>query len=591
MDIRGSYITKSARTLQYLEFNYVVPNFLNNKIIASTNTNIYNSTNNGNYWNSLYITSNITSLASSTDGTKIIACINNGYIYTSINSGVNWTQRSNAGSRSWSSVASSSNGTILAASVNNGYIYTSIDSGVNWIEQNSIGPCYWKSIAFYSDGSKLVACVYGGNIYILNMVFYYTNSIIESSANSAISTFCKVSENGKVMMTNNNSNLNISNDYGLTWRNLMSLSAFANAVWNGAVVSLSGEYILVCNSNISYYYSNDSGVNFTRKPDNYSGPLVASSDISKIFRLKFNDYLYISTNYGQSWTALTSLGKKNFSSIACSSDGTKIATCGYSNNGPIYIYTSSDSGANWIQRTSAGNRNWSNLVCSSNGTIIIACVSGGYVYISTDSGVNWTERINISNILYLSCSYDGTKIAALKDTKNLYISDDLGVSWTNITEGSDTVSNVDGFGLSFCLNGKQLILFSNVRIRKYNLYYKNTFTVINSNNLNWQSIQCSSNGTLIIACVLNEYVYISTDSGTTWTQQTSLGIKNWKSVACSSSGTKMAACADNDKVYIYTNSTWTPVSSVKNWISVSISTTSDRVTAVASNSYVYSNTI
>jgi photosystem II stability/assembly factor-like uncharacterized protein len=116
------------------------------------------------------------SVASSSDGIKLVASVTMlsdpiipinipGYIYTSSDSGVTWTEQINSGSRRWTSVASSSDGTKLTASVNGGYIYTSSDSGVNWIEQTSAGPQYWYSVASSSDGTKLAVGVQSGYIY------------------------------------------------------------------------------------------------------------------------------------------------------------------------------------------------------------------------------------------------------------------------------------------------------------------------------------------------------------------------------------------------------------------------------------------
>ena len=72
-------------------------------------------------------------IASSGDGTKTAALsILSNYIYTSSDSGVNWTERTSAGSKNWMSIAISSDGSrIVAGLQENGYIYTSTDDGVN----------------------------------------------------------------------------------------------------------------------------------------------------------------------------------------------------------------------------------------------------------------------------------------------------------------------------------------------------------------------------------------------------------------------------------------------------------------------------
>jgi photosystem II stability/assembly factor-like uncharacterized protein len=76
----------------------------------------FNGSSGQNYWRAI---------ASSSDGSKLAALVNNGYIYISTNSGFTWTQQTSAGARNWYSIASSNDGNKLAAVVNNGgYIYT-----------------------------------------------------------------------------------------------------------------------------------------------------------------------------------------------------------------------------------------------------------------------------------------------------------------------------------------------------------------------------------------------------------------------------------------------------------------------------------
>jgi hypothetical protein len=70
----------------------------------------------------------------------------------------------NSGSQNWKAVASSSDGTQLVAAVNGGLIYTSSDVGVTWLPQNS-GSRSWSAVASSSDGTKLVATVNNGQIY------------------------------------------------------------------------------------------------------------------------------------------------------------------------------------------------------------------------------------------------------------------------------------------------------------------------------------------------------------------------------------------------------------------------------------------
>ena len=124
---------------------------------------IYTSPDSGVTWTAHGITTNWYSVASSADGTKLAAVVNNGQIYTSTDSGTNWTAQTGSGSRNWWSIASSADGTKLVAVVDIGQIYTSPDSGVTWTARASSQ--FWDSVASSADGTKLVAVDAFGQIY------------------------------------------------------------------------------------------------------------------------------------------------------------------------------------------------------------------------------------------------------------------------------------------------------------------------------------------------------------------------------------------------------------------------------------------
>ena len=78
-------------------------------------------------------------IAASADGSKLAAVVSGGQIYTSTNYGATWTPRYN--NASWTRIASSADGTKLAATVTgNNYVYTSVDSGANWTQTHHLRP-------------------------------------------------------------------------------------------------------------------------------------------------------------------------------------------------------------------------------------------------------------------------------------------------------------------------------------------------------------------------------------------------------------------------------------------------------------------
>jgi hypothetical protein len=266
------------------------------------------------------------SVASSADGTKLVAVVSGGYIWTSGDSGANWTQRGS--SQNWYSVASSADGTKLVAVVYGGYIWTSGDSGADWTQRGSSQN--WYSVASSADGTKLVAAS-GSNGYIWT-----------------------------------------SGDSGATW-------AQCQAPRGSAVASSADGTKLVAVATGSSWTSADSGATWTQTSNSGSWSSVASSaDGTKLVALDngygSGGYIYTSVNSGAAWTKTGS--QQNWSSVASSADGTKlVAVCR-----PAYIWTSTDSGGTWAQRESP--RNWRSVASSADGTKLVA-VTSGYIYTSS----------------------------------------------------------------------------------------------------------------------------------------------------------------------------------------------------------------
>jgi hypothetical protein len=136
---------------------------------AGAGSSILLSTNAGTSWYSpVTSVANCQALTMSANGTRMVAVINGGRIYTSANSGTNWTLVSTSpvnNNKTWYSVTSSSDGSKCAAVVYGGQIYTSSDYGTNWALQAASTTANWASIAASFDGSVLVAAVFGGRIY------------------------------------------------------------------------------------------------------------------------------------------------------------------------------------------------------------------------------------------------------------------------------------------------------------------------------------------------------------------------------------------------------------------------------------------
>ena len=114
----------------------------------------------------------------------------------------------------------------------------------------------------------------------------------------------------------------------------------------------------------------------------------------------------------------------------------------------------------------------------------------------------------------------------------------------------------------------------------------NTWTAKESNR-NWYSVAMSADGTKQTAVVSGGQIYISTDSGNTWTPKESN--RNWRSVAMSADGTKQTAVVNGGQIYVSTDSgnTWTAKESNRYWTSVAMSADGTKQTAVVSGGQIY----
>jgi len=287
---------------------------------------------------------NWSAVASSADGIKLVALVNNGPLYTSTDSGATWIARD--ANRAWKAVASSADGTNLVAVVTNGQIYTSADSGVTWTPRDSNR--VWQSVASSSDGINLVAAVSGGQIYT-------------------------------------------SADAGATWT-----PRETNRSWRGVASSADGTRLVAVVSFGLIYRSVDSGVSWTATaaPSTRWASVASSADGVKLAAsAEFGTVaIYGSSDSGATWTPRLTNASGN--SVASSADGnTLIAGNNATASGNPTLSVSTDAGATWTTRDTS--LNWPAVALSTDGTKVLAAPLNAQLLTSADGGATFT-RISAS---------------------------------------------------------------------------------------------------------------------------------------------------------------------------------------------------
>ncbi|HZM04375.1 MAG TPA: hypothetical protein VFC44_15340 [Candidatus Saccharimonadales bacterium] len=279
------------------------------------------------------------SVASSSDGTKLVAAGNypTWSAYVSTNSGGTWIEcLTNIG---FSSVASSSDGTKLAGGQEySGFIFTSTNSGGTWT-QTSAPQRFWEYLVCSADGTKLLAVGQAG-------------------------------QPGPVQ-------LYASRDSGNTW----TVTSAPATNWSGIATSADGvKLVASIGGNGVFYTSTDSGTNWTaqtNEPTIWWGAMASSADGTKLVATTVGTGIYTSTNSGTNWTQQTNAPDQDWTAVACSADGTKLIAAvrsGFGDGAPGPIYTSSDSGVTWTSNNLAPEF-WTSVASSANGSNFVACSS------------------------------------------------------------------------------------------------------------------------------------------------------------------------------------------------------------------------
>ena len=215
----------------------------------------------------------------------------------------------------------------------------------------------------------------------------------------------------------------------------------------------------------------------------------------------------------------TSAPTNDWSSIAGSSDGTKLAAVAMAFEGnPGGIYTSTNAGVTWTRTSAPTNLPWWSIASSSDGTKLVGVVGGesgyaGGIYTSTNAGASWTQTSGPDESWWsIASSSDGTKLAAVVTYGGLYTSTNAGLTWTQTSAPT---------------------------------------------NQAWLSIASSSDGTHLAAVVdgsspdgnyIPGAIYTSTNAGVTWTQS-STPDEWWSSITSSSDGTHLAAVAYSGEIW------------------------------------------
>jgi hypothetical protein len=344
------------------------------------------------------VATNWSCVACSADGSKLVAAVAGGWIYTSTNSGTTWEPRTSAGI-DWRSVASSADGVRLAAVRGDSWVFISSDSGATWT-QTSVQA--YNNVVSSADGTNLAA-LKGPAVFAMVSTNAGTDWSLSSAdgAKSAKPISLACSADGTTLLASGSASFNFGFlDISRSWGAFATNEAGYYTTWVETAPS---------NSLVAFYLAL---------------ALSARGDI--MFAGAWNGAIFRSSDVGTTWAA-TSAPINDWVSIAASADGTRLIAVagGATTNGQVF--TSNDSGTSWFTND-LPNTNWTSVASSADGHKLAAAASGGPIYTwqSTPTPV-LNVRPSVGTNLVISWTVPSSSFTLQQN------SDIRASSWTDVT--------------------------------------------------------------------------------------------------------------------------------------------------------------
>ena len=255
-----------------------------------------------------------------------------------------------------------------------------------------------------------------------------------------------------------------------------------------------------------------------------------------------NDYIYISSDYGATWS-ITSSPQKNWKSISVSYDGSIINAVVYND----FRYCSLNYGGNWTQNTTTNylsatgtyvstnlEQNW-NSVSSNSGGFSFFCINGGQLYNGTLRNDSvFARNFFTADWTYISCSNSGKYVSACSLNNVIYKSSDYGYTWSStnspslnwssisISRGYSTTDSTVGIRAGDYVSYNN----SNGEIDKWTTptFVENFSTVTGTSDTGNKNYMSSTNGNIQVVASLNNNAYYSIDNGNIWSIQSGSGL-------------------------------------------------------------------
>ncbi len=413
----------------------------------------------------------------------------------------------------------------------------------------------------------------------------------------------------------------LSKDSGASWTQVAIAAA-----WKDVAVSADGTKMAAVATNKNLYNSTNGGTTWTERTSSGSRVYtdIAMSSNGSIVVAIASNWVGKSTDGGATFatfiSGLATTGGPTWTDIDMDDTGAKFALVG--NSGGVFI----SSGTTWTETTSVGSLNWGAVGVSPDGTKIVAGeASAGSAWYSSNGGASFSERTSSypgTSRAFRSIDYapGGAYVYAMTSS-GLFLSTNGGSTWSYSSGASTygTAAVAAGTGFPVVAGGTiakgtnangtaYTALFTNkagvpaidvssdgskmVVAVKNNFIYRSTNGGTSFEALGtarpWNAVAISEDGTKIAAAETGGYIWTSSDSGVTWTSRTGAGSRVWTGLDYSADGSTLVASGNANQILTSTNNgaSWTSRNSSATWMSIACGASCDTIAAAGANTFV-----
>jgi predicted acyltransferase (DUF342 family) len=446
----GVTFTKTANSLNST-WNSIAVSYSGKYQTAIDNNKVYQSSDFGITWAivSSVPTAKWNFISMSNDGKNRVACIDTSYQYLSLDYGSNWSVIPNSfGNWKKAVMIDTSDNNIAIFSHDGINIYKNYHYLVDTLQKTTINSDFTITTPYHylNNIGKMVNAI-------------KTNFFINDSG-----TKMGISNDGKYIVLPVASKQSLlSQDYGYTWNYLNGLSAQTD--YKYAVVSGNGQYMFIRKGSTTYWsinygitWSLFTGV--TNTTDNLGGIALSSTGQYMVFTgldSTNNSNVYVSTNYGSTWTLSTAFPTSNNQFSAAISDSGQYMSVLSTDS---YLFVSKDFGSTWSAKYTNALLNCTQICMSSTGQYQ-TMINSTNIFVSSNYGVNFNCTFSSSttpNFIAITMIGTGEYQYVVNSNDNkLYISNDYGTSWnqiyTNTVQPSKTTISRDGTTMVYSVSG------------------------------------------------------------------------------------------------------------------------------------------